>query len=140
MITAIDTSILVDVFGDDPQFRSTSLRAIRAALSKGVLIACDVVWSEVLASFAGAPLGERALARVPVEFVPLDRSSAALASRAWRAYRSGGGLRTRIIADFLVGAHAARHADQLLTRDRGFYRSTFEGLTVVDPTEPSQPG
>jgi len=136
VITAIDTSILVDVFGDDPQFRPTSLRAIRAALSKGVLIARDAVWSEVLALFADTSAGESALARVPVVFAPVDQPAAVAASRAWRAYRSRGGPRTRIIADFLVGAHAARHADQLLTRDRGFYRSTFEGLTVVDPTEP----
>jgi len=30
--------------------------------------------------------------------------------------------------------NALRHADLLLTRDRGFYRLAFQDLQVVDPT------
>lgn len=31
------------------------------------------------------------------------------------------------------GVHAIEQADRLLTRDRGFYRHYFTGLTVLDP-------
>ena len=40
----------------------------------------------------------------------------------------------RIVPDFIIGAHARQQSDRLLTRDRGFYRSWFAGLTVLDPT------
>jgi predicted nucleic acid-binding protein len=52
----------------------------------------------------------------------------------WSAYRRQRGTRERVIADFLIGAHALVQADRLLTRDRGFYRRYFEGLEILDPS------
>ena len=36
----------------------------------------------------------------------------------------------RILADFLIGAHAMLQAEQLLTRDKDFYRTVFAGLQL----------
>ena len=69
-----------------------------------------------------------------VDFSAITLEAALEASTAWKAYRKQGGKRTRVAADFLIGAHAQFQADQLLTRDQGFYRSYFKRLTVLDPT------
>ena len=42
--------------------------------------------------------------------------------------------RDRVVADFLIGAHAAQQADALLTRDRSFYRRGFR-VRIIDPAE-----
>ena len=61
------------------------------------------------------------------------RNAAWAAGRAWVEYRRGGGKRTRVGADMLIGAHALHHADELLTRDRGYYRRYFPSLQVRSP-------
>lgn len=134
MITAVDTSVLLDLFTDDQLYRDRSLAAIRHSLADGPIVACDVVWAEIVAAFADEEAATRAMGVVPVAYSALDAGSASRAGSAWRAYRRRGGSRERLVADFLVGAHATEQADRLLTRDRGFQRSAFTGLTIIDPS------
>ena len=134
MITAVDSNVLLDVFAGDPAFAGRSLAALRACLGEGPLVASEVVWAEVIGAFPSAAAGRTALEAIPVAFDPLDRDAATLAGDAWRRYRAVGGPRTRVIADFLVGAHARVQADRLLTRDRGFQRDAYADLVIVDPS------
>ncbi len=134
MITAVDTSVLLDLFADNAQFRARSLAAIRRSLAGGPLVACDLVWAEVVAAFADVEAAMQAMGEIPVSYSALDATSALRAGSAWRAYRQAGGSRERLVADFLVGAHAMVQADQLLTRDRGFGKVAFAGLSVIDPS------
>ena len=134
MITAVDSNILLDVLGADPTFGPASANALRAATREGRLIACDVVWAEVAGSFASPAAARKALELLDLGFSPLNLEAALEAGIAWRSYRQHGGARTRVTADFLIGAHALCQADRLLSRDRGFYRSYFARLSIVDPT------
>lgn len=134
MITAVDTSVLLDVFADDPRFMRDSRDALRSALKSGGVVACEVVWAETAAFFPSPEAAVDAMQTVGIGFDPLTRESALAAAAAWARYRAKGGRRARVSADFLIGAHAATQADRLLTRDRGFYRSYFRHLGVFDPS------
>lgn len=134
MITAVDTNVLVDVFGADPTFGARSADALRRCSTEGRLVACEVVWTEVASVFPSAKAAGDALGTLEIDFDPVSPATALAAGEVWRAYRQRGGQRERLVADFLIGAHAARQADRLLTRDRGFYRSYYSGLEVHDPS------
>lgn len=97
-------------------------------------MACEVVWAELAAAFPDRASASAAMDRLGVSFSANHVISALEAGATWRAYRQRGGSRDRIVPDFLVASHALMSADRLLTRDRGFYRSQFSDLEVVDPS------
>ncbi len=107
---------------------------MREAIRVGSLIASEVVWAEVGAAFPSSNVAAVSLGRLGIAFSPLTADAAGAAGEAWRRYRQTGGPKHRLIADFLVGAHAGSMADRLLTRDRGFYRRYFESVAVLDPS------
>ena len=134
MNTAVDSAVLIDVFQNEPGWAEKSAQALDAASRAGRLTACDVVWAEVAGRFPSAAAAAAALSVVGVEFDPLTASTAWDAGRLWRGFREAGGpRRDRVVADFLIGAHALLQADALLTRDRGFYRRYFKRLRVIEP-------
>ena len=136
MITAIDTNVVLDVVTADAKHGLASADAMRRAMSEGSLIACEIVWAELTAAFKSDRQAEATLGRLGVDFSGVERAQAVAAGTAWRHYLKRGGPRERLIGDFLVGAHAFGKADRLLSRDRGFYRLCFSGLTVIDPSSP----
>ena len=134
MVTAVDTKIFLDVFLDDPQFREKSFAALSNAFASGDVIVSEVVWAETGAAFDDKNLFEVAMSKLGVRFVPMPETAATSAADMWRIAKSRRTLPPRrIVADFLVGAHAESCADCLLTRDKGFYREYFNGLKVIEP-------
>jgi len=135
MITAVDTSVLLDILGADPTFGPRSKTVLRSCIAEGSLVACEVVWAEVASVFPSPEAAKDAMSRLGVEFSAIELETALAASASWKKYRDRGGRRDRVAADFLIGAHASLQANRLLTRDRGFYRAYFSSLKVLDSSK-----
>ena len=133
MRTAVDSSILLDVFVGTGPYVGPAQRGLQEAIAKGSLIVSEVVWAEVRAHFPSEAKFRLAMETLGITYVASSAEAASEAGRAWARYRKGGGKRQHLIPDFLIAAHASLHADVLLTRDRGFSKSYFKKLNVWDP-------
>ena len=120
MISAVDTNVLLDAFLPDQQYLQQSRRWLRSAYENGDILVCDIVYSELVPAFDSRAALDDALRSLNATVSPIDTDIAYEAGVRWSRYRRSGGRRTRILADFLIGAHALAKADAFLTRDRDF--------------------
>ena len=80
MITAIDTDVLLDVFGADPKFAPASSEALRRCLREGALVASEVVWAETATVFGDAEGFRDAMNKLSASFSPITEDAAIKAS------------------------------------------------------------
>ena len=127
MITAIDTSVLIDVIGREEE----TIQNLAALAEEGRLIICEMVYAELSAGISHAKL-EHFLSDFHIELIQSGKEALNLAGGLWRQYIMNEGRKGRLIADFLIGAHAQIHAQRLFTQDRGFYREYFKHLKLIN--------
>lgn len=136
---AIDSNVLIDFIGNDPVAADAADQALRRALASGPVVACEVVLAEVVTGLGNGSAVMDALEELGVDFSPLEQRSAVRAGEMQRRYlerrraASAPAEPRRVVADFLVGAHALLQCHGLITRDAGFYRDYFKGLKLIVP-------
>jgi predicted nucleic acid-binding protein len=135
---AVDSSVLIDLLGDDARAEAAE-DVVRQALTRGPVVVCDVVVSEVVAGLGfGAELVDT-LEEAGIRCSEIEPRAAIRAGEMQRRYKQrmkADGrtpLSPRTVPDFLIGAHALLQCSALITRDAGFFRDYFKGLKVIVP-------
>lgn len=135
---AVDTSVLIDLLAAG-SFADAAEECLREALSQGPVVACEVVVSEVVSGLGQGQAVADALRDMGIAYSSLALPSALRAGEMQAQYRQRTKARPiataqlRMVPDFLIGAHALLQCQGLITRDRGFFRDYFKGLTLVVP-------
>ena len=132
MKTALDTSVILDVLTADPMWADASESALKFALLQGPLVIGECVLAEITPSLEPAEL-DQFLKDWKILFLPSTHESARAAGDMYRRYLLRTSKKTRVLPDFLIGAHAQFHAGRLLARDRGYYRDYFSSLALIEP-------
>jgi predicted nucleic acid-binding protein len=137
MRTAIDTNVISAIWSSEPSAERATVKLGEAKMA-GALVISAAVFAELLA-YPGAT---EAFVRGFLEATGVS-IDCRLEERAWieagrrfahysarRRKATGEGPR-RILADFLIGAHALVQAERLLTLDPKVYRQDFPELRLM---------
>lgn len=130
---AVDSSVLVDVLVGDPAHADASEACIAEALAADDVVVCDAVVAEVQGLLDTSASLMDTLATLGIRHLPGTEQAAMRAGHMYRRFRARGGQRERVVADFLVGAHALLQCSGLITRDDAFFREYFKGLKLIVP-------
>lgn len=130
----VDSNILIDVATEDPMWRDWSRRQLdSAALAGDDLAINDIVYAEVSVRYPSVEALDEVLARIRIDIAPMPRAALFLAAQAFQRYRAAGGLRTGVLPDFFLGAHAITSRFPLITRDPRRFRNYFPGIVLIAP-------
>lgn len=137
MTTAIDTNVIVALWADDEALSAAAERALESAFRRGSLVVAAPVFAELVAApgrtegFVETLLEENGI----VIDWNLNEAIWRAAGRAFQAYaerrrqQKDHGTR-RLLADFLIGAHANERGYRLLSLDERSYRAAFPKLKM----------
>jgi predicted nucleic acid-binding protein len=133
MAIAVDSSVLLDVLLLDPVNGDNSRAALNNHSEFGLIVS-EAALAEVTPALETGAI-EEFLADWKIAFSASTLASAALAGRMYAQYLKRAGAASRVVPDFLIGAHAQLHATALITRDAGYYRDYFEKLQIINPSQ-----
>jgi hypothetical protein len=156
MITAVDTNVILDILVPGEPFAESSKALLERHLAAGQLILCEVVVAELAARFPSETELKAFLTETGMRLVHSGEKSLYVAGTRWAAYTTKEGTsgpfcagcgevlkvacpncgkaftrRLHVLADFLIGAHALTHAECIISRDLGVYKTYFSDLKVV---------
>lgn len=135
-MTLVDSNVLLDVVTDEQLWGDWSQDQLEQAALKGSLVINDVIYAEVSTRYETIEAVESMLRDLRIEVIPIPREALFVAGKAFLQYRAAGGIRTSVLPDFFIGAHAAVEQLPLLTRDTRRYRSYFPTVNLIAPEQP----
>lgn len=137
MTIALDTNILSALWNDNDALNLVARKVLDEVSGREALVMCGVVYAELI----GAPGRAEAFvdrfceeAGIAVEWEMKEKIWRA-AGRAFQAYaarrkKHGRSEPRRLLADFLIGAHALENGCKLLTLDERIYKAAFPRLKL----------
>ena len=129
----VDSSVILDVFLDDPKWAAWSLQKLEALAGSDELFINPIIYAEVSIGFQRIEELEAAVASAGFRLLAIPKEALFLAGKAFVRYRRNRGMKRSPLPDFFIGAHAAVQELGLLTRDPKRVRTYFPTVKLICP-------
>ena len=129
----VDSSVVLDVFLDDPQWGDWSENVLSKLSETRSLIINPMIYTEISIGFERIEELEKAVEECGLKMVPIPREALFLAGKVYLRYRKGKGKKVAPLPDFFIGAHAAVEGLELVTRDVRRIKTYFPSVKIISP-------
>ena len=133
-MTLVDSNVLLDLIAGRQEWTDWSRHQLERAALRGPLVINDVIYAEISSRYEAFEVLDGLLEIHGIDVAPMPRAALFLAGKIFLRYRIAGGLRTGVLPDFFIGAHAAVLKIPILTRDATRYRTYFPSVALIAPT------
>ena len=133
-MTLVDTNVVADLIGPDPDWQTWSIDALSRSRSDGPVGVNEIVFAEISARLDSESEVRSILSDLGLAFERIPTEGLFLAGQTYRRYRAAGGTRPNVLSDFFIGAHARVTGRQVLTRDPRRYRTYFPDVRLITPS------
>lgn len=131
----VDANVLLDVVTRDLNWMVWSLNQLRTAAMSQQLAINSIVYAELSPGYERPEEVDELVAGLGLDMLDIPRPALFLAGKVFLKYRARGGLKTGVLPDFFIGAHAAVSGLPLLTRDRARYATYFPEVQLIAPEQ-----
>ena len=138
----IDSNVLIDIFGDEQEWRTWSGHAVESASIESALAVSIISIAEVAPRLGSLDRFNENIGILGAGVQDVTHEGAFLAGQAFSQYRhrrkAGDTRLTSVLPDFFIGAQAQLLRAKILTRDPRFYRAYFPEVPLITPSEDDQ--
>jgi hypothetical protein len=132
-VILVDTNVLLDLLTADPTWSDGSERHLEAARLRGSIGINEVVYAELSVRAERTEDVDAPLQGLEIDVLATPRAALFMAGKVFARYPERGGVRSGVLPDFFIGAHAAVGRLPLLTRDARRLGSSFPTVELIGP-------
>lgn len=129
----IDSSVLLDLFTNDPIWAEWSENILEQYSHTNTLYINSIVYTEVSIGFNKIEEVEMAISKLDIKVLEIPREALFLTGKTFLKYRKNKGTKNSPLPDFFIGAHSSVSNFDLITRDIDKYKTYFPQVKLINP-------
>ena len=138
-VVLVDSCVITDLGDPESEWYEWSASTLETLDDNNALVINPIIYTECSIGYETVEEVEQLFDTLALEYKEMPREALFLAGRAFVHYRRRRGVKSNVLPDFFIGAHAAVENYKLVTRDKTRFSSYFPSVELILPGGMEQP-